>query len=343
MYYPILKGKAGEFDAWKNVSGRRRAQICPLFEIVPEKDIASDLKKFRDGIVKSSSRGDVVAIDFSELDYSEKVSDSGLSPYVWMASELSKTSIHFYAVVHLDDGLDRVRDAIQAVGSENLLLRVHGVELDPEPLPNDTTLENWCIDHQIRPEDIAIMIDLHSIHGLDPLSVSDLASAALSWVADNGPWDSVILSSSAFPQQISDLKKGMYHFIERSDAALWKRMKKIMPDLHYSDYGTRHPDLPQGQIWNGPLPNLRYTTAAHWIVWREGKDAQQGFSTFYDVCVNIVAHPEYLGAKYSWGDGLIDNKSRRIPGPGAGQQWISYGLNHHLELVADRLSTVRVP
>lgn len=343
MYLPILKGKQGEFDAWKNISPSRRGQIQPLFEIVSDKGATQDLIKFRDGLLKASLSNDVLAIDFGRLGVGAVESSTGLAPYAWLHQELSDSNIEFQPVVHLGDSEEQVRDATEVAGKRGLLLRIGGMELDPAPASMDTSLHDWCADHALRTEDVDLLIDLGSIHGLDPLSVSDMATAYLSWATNNGPWASMILSSGAFPQQISNMRKGIYNFVERADAALWQRMQNSTAiELRYSDHASRHPDLVEGQMWNGPLPNLRYATGSHWIIWREGKDEQQGFSTFYDVCENIVAHPEFLGAGFSWADETIESKAQRNPGPGAGQQWITLGLSHHIELVADRLSRLGV-
>lgn len=339
MYVPILKGKQGEFDAWGHVGTSRRRQVQPLFEIVSDKGTSQDLSKFRDGLVKVSQSGDHLAIDAGSL--SPWADDSGDSPtaYAWLESELAYAEVSFQAVVRLGDSSEQISSLLRDVGPRGIMLRIGGTELDPSPTPSDTSLRDWCAEHDVPPEEVDLLLDLGSIHGLDSLSVSDMADAYLDWAASNGPWASVILSSGAFPQQISNLKKGEYNLVERADAALWRRMRGTRDaELRYSDYGMRHPDLIEGQMWNGPLPNLRYTAGSHWIVWREGKDDHQGFSTFYDVCANIMAHAEFLGADFSWGDETIESKASRNPGPGSGQQWITIGLNHHLEFVVDRLS-----
>lgn len=338
MYYPILRGKAGEFEAWKNVGGKHRDKIEPLFELVPENGVSRDLKKFRDALRRSAGPRELYAIDLGALSAGAKEESTGLMPFTWLAAELSSEDIDFHAVIHLDDAQAQLDDAIFAVGSENLLLRIRGDELDPDPEDSDRTLRDWCTDRKINPKDIAIMVDLGSIYGSDISSVNRLADASLRWVSNNGPWNSIILASGAAPEQISDVQKQKYHYIERKDAALWNQMIKTYPTLDYADYGTRSPEQSDTPGFQGPLPYLRYTTADHWVVWREPKDPQRGHSTFYDVCKNIVAHADFAGANFSWGDNSIANP----PGPGTATKWISYAQNHHMELVSDRLSTLGV-
>lgn len=338
MYYPILRGKAGEFEAWKNVDDSRRANIEPLFELVAENGISRDLIKFRDALVRSSRDRELYAIDFGALHPGGKEETSGSLPFTWLASELSATGIEFHAVIHLDDTNEQVADAIFAVGAENLLLRIRGAELDSDPSVSDSTLRDWCVARGIKTQDVAIMIDLGNIYGADNQSVTRLAEASLQWISNNGPWESAILASGASPETISDVPKQKYYYIDRNDAALWNQMIQIYPELDYADYGTRSPNQSDGPGFQGPLPYLRYATASKWVIWREPKDSQGGHSTFSDVCHNIVAHPDFSGANFSWGDGLMANP----PGPGTATQWISYAQNHHMELVIDRLTNLGV-
>ncbi|MFJ5106663.1 MULTISPECIES: hypothetical protein [unclassified Glutamicibacter] len=336
MYYPILRGKSGEYDAWKNVSDKKRSRIEPLFELVAANGVTRDLAKFRDALLRASKDRELYAIDLGALRPGEKEESSGLLPFTWLASEFSRTTVEFHAVIHLDDTAEQLSDAVTAVGAENLILRIRGAELDPDPAANDQSLRDWCRFHDLSPADIAIMVDLGSIHGADIHSMTRLADVSLQWVVNNGPWESVILASGASPEQISDVQKQSYHYIDRNDAAIWNQMHQKYPDIEYADYGTRSPEQSDGPGFQGPLPYLRYTIADQWVIWREPKDSEGRHSTFYDVCKNIVAHPDFSGANFSWGDSSIANP----PGPGTATQWISYAQNHHMELVSDRLSTL---
>lgn len=338
MYYPILRGKAGEFEAWKNVDRNQRAGIEPLFELVAEHGVSRDLGKFRDALLRASGEQELYAIDLGALQPGAREEVTGLLPFTWLASELSGKGIDFHAVIHLDDTLEQLTDAVTAVGAENLILRIRGAELNPAPVDSARNLRDWCMERDLNPIEIAIMIDLGSIYGADIPSVTHLADASLRWATNNGPWESVILASGASPEQISDVQKQKYHYFDRNDAALWNQLHQRYPGLDYADYGTRSPEQSDGPGWQGPLPYLRYTTGSHWVVWREPKDPHRGHSTFFDVCRNIVAHPDFTGPNFSWGDGLIANP----PGPGSATQWISYAQNHHMELVNHRLTNLGV-
>lgn len=341
MYRPILKGKKAEFESWKNISKPARTVVLPIFEIVAGKGLTPDLQKFRDGLLPSLDSGDTVAVDAIALGDGAIEPQTGLGVYTWLSKELSPAGITLEAVLHLNDSATQIKDAIAAVGNGNIVLRVGGTEGDPHPLSSDMTLSKWCKQANLISANVHLLVDFASIYGLSQSGMQSMAEAYLAWASSNGPWAATTLAAGAFPAQISNLPKSTPNLIPRSDAALWNsvRSTSVVPNLLFGDYGTRHPELMDGQVWNGPLPNLRYAVDAHWVVWREAKDQQQPHSTFYEVCRNIVSHPQFCGSQYSWGDGVIEQKSRNTPGPGSGTEWIIYGLNHHIEFVADRLTT----
>lgn len=347
LYQPILKGKKGEFSAWSRVSPSRRTSAVPLFEIVADKGTDVDLQKFVTGLIDALQPNDLCAVDAAALGKGAIESRSGLLPYSWLASQLQGTQRGFRPVLHVDDGTAFVADAVSAATSmgQPITLRVGGTDADPDPAAGDTSLRGFCTKSGLRTQDVHLLLDFASIFGTDLSAHQRLATAYLHLVAANGAWASVTLASGAFPAQISALPKQTANRIPRLDAMLWNLVNPTspVPGLRYGDYGVRHPELFEGQIWNGPLPNLRYAADSDWIVWREAKSMQQQpNSSFYDVCAAVAALPEYRGSAFSWGDFSVDEKSRRVPGPGSGTAWITYGTNLHMEFVIDRLANLGV-
>lgn len=344
MYQPIYKGKKAEFDSWSHASSARRVQANPLFEIVAAKGISADLEKFRDMLLGSCQQGDVVAVDALALGDDAVEPNSGLGPYSWLARQCAGSGVTIRAVLHLADGSAFVADAISALGPKDIVLRIGGTDGDPQPTSSDTTLTDWCRAARLLPSDVHLLIDLASIYGLDQTVQQALAQAYLIWASTSGPWATVTLASGAFPAQISSLAKSTPNSIPRLDAALWNQARSLSPisDLQFGDYGVRHTELADGGF-GGPLPNIRYATDSEWIVWREAKHPQYPNGSFYKACVGIVGHTAYSGSAFSWADGVIDQKSRANPGPqpgaGTGTDWITYGMNRHLEFVVDRLTT----
>lgn len=349
MYQPILKGKKAEFEAWRNVSSARRNVTIPLFEVIANKGVDYDLGSFSDAVFDCSQAGDILAVDSHALGEDAVDTTTSRSPYSLLALNAASSGVRLRPVVHLGDGAGFISDAVTAAGAtrEKIVLRVGGSEADPAPGATDVTLKTYCRDAGVSPGDVHLLIDFASVHGSALDELETMAATYLAWADRNGTWASVTLASGAFPSQITSLPKKSKNLLRRLDAEMWNAAVLSSPiaDIHYGDYGVRHPDLPDSGF-GGPIPNLRYCTDSAWIVWREAKLAKFPHGSFYDVCRAVVATPEYSGAAHSWGDGVIDAKSKCVAGPaagaGGGTEWIMYGMNRHISYVADRLSSLGV-
>lgn len=349
MYQPILKGKKAEFDAWQNVSGTRRLSAIPLFELVVKDRTDSDLGAFRDRLLGSAHKGDTVAVDIHALGSGAVESTTNLRPYSWLVRELQASGVKIRPVVYLDDDLVLARDALAAslANGQLMVLRIGGRNGDPAPANDDESLKQFCTSIGVAPTAVHLLIDFGGIYGSDIGSLQRLANSYLNWASANGTWATVTLAAGAFPAQITALAKSTANMVPRLDGALWNLVRPTspVPDLHFGDYGIRHPELPDSGF-GGPLPNLRYATTTDWIVWREAKHKKYPNGSFYTVCAGVVALPQYAGPSYSWADAVIAAKAACQPGPapgaGTGAEWITYGMNRHLEFVIDRLTTLRV-
>lgn len=71
------------------------------------------------------------------------------------------------------------------------------------------------------------------------------------------------------------------------------------------------------------------------------REVNQKFSSdqFYSLSKEVVNSPIYSGEKFSWGDGQIYDKSKRIGGPGNSTTWRQINTNHHITLMVDLLSS----
>jgi hypothetical protein len=349
VYQPILKGKKAEFDAWERVSPTRRVNTSPLFELVVKDGADADLRAFETRLAAASRQGDVVAVDLHALGPDAVPSGSTLRPYAWLATEVQQSGVKIRPVIYVDDDRDTTSDARHAAQllGENVILRVGGRNGDPHPDVRDRSLAAFCASIGLATSGLHLLIDFEGIYGSNLGDLQRSANAYLAWVASNGSWASVTLAAGAFPAQITTLAKSTANMIPRLDAAVWNLVHPTspVPDLQYGDYGIRHPELAE-KGFGGPLPNLRYASETAWAVWREAKLQKYPNGSFYAVCAGIVSLPEFDGAQFSWADGVIATKATARPGPekgsGTGADWITYGMNRHIEFVVDRLTNLHV-
>lgn len=84
--------------------------------------------------------------------------------------------------------------------------------------------------------------------------------------------------------------------------------------------------------------NIRYTTNGSTLVARgRGSVIQEGNDQYRLLCQHLVAHRDFAGAHYSWGDATINGCAQGDIEPGAQEMWRGAGTSHHLQFVTDQL------
>ena len=156
-------------------------------------------------------------------------------------------------------------------------------------------------------------------------------------------WRSVIFAAASFPEDLSEVTSSSLVTIPRREWLLWQALQRkptlLPPNLVYGDYAISHPLL------RGIDPRImrmsasvRYTILESWLIVKGRNVSQYGFEQYYDLCKRLIARPEYFGADFSWGDDFIYKCAQASAGPGNATTWRKVGVNHHITLVARRLS-----
>ena len=65
-----------------------------------------------------------------------------------------------------------------------------------------------------------------------------------------------------------------------------------------------------------------------------------GFEQFRDLCRALINTDEYSGADFSWGDKYINLCAAGAVDAGNATTWRRVGMNHHLTLVVDQISSL---
>jgi hypothetical protein len=345
-YTPILKGKAGEFEALRNL-GSSGIPIRPILEIVPGKDdVATQVTKFATALRDVIVVGTIPAVDTVHVDRSAGPDFDALAV---VARQLTKALIPLpmRPVFRLTDGPDRlasVAEVVQANG-QGSCLRLGSERADPDAAESAATVGPVMAAAGQDPADVDLVIDLWAVSDeRDVKRAQAVAAGMIDW-ASTRSWRSVTLASGAFPESISHLPKDTATPLPRLDARLWTTAQSQYPSiaLDYGDYGVAHPALGQGA--RAPLPNLRYTTGTDWQVYRQASPKEAGNERFFRICRSVVFSEHFPGAggEYSWGDHELSDRAHGRGGPGNAQKWRAYGTSHHLALVTDRLARLGEP
>lgn len=366
-YVPILKGKMGELLALAKADNPK--QFTPLVEVVPVPWVYPEkgepyLSKTMDRHIKDTATsfkqamGILPRVFIDGFHIEKETLQDGSSPMAELFSRLRSGGINVVPTIGLDreeEYANAVRDAI-ATDKRGCCLRLW--ESDLEGISDlESQISSLLRMLSVNPESTHLLIDFKD--KVPPKVALPLLVNALPRVNE---WATLTLSSSAFPQFISDLKTNKIEELERSEWLAWVYVrtsqiagKKRLPT--FSDYGINHPSLVEEQ---NPRkirvsPNIRYTSSTSYVVAkgqappRKKKDetAEQEAARkrllpsvqYPKLAAMIKEHSSWKGGPFSWGDGFIDRCSQKRC-TGSGSDWRGVGASHHIALVLQQIANL---
>ena len=112
---------------------------------------------------------------------------------------------------------------------------------------------------------------------------------------------------------------GTIESIVRREWAIWRELESHgvtrMPT--FGDYAIQHPFPPSEGGGPGMRGNIRYTVDDRVVIARGLTPVNQvGKAEYPGLCQQLSELPEFLGPRYSWGDGVIDACGRGLISPG---------------------------
>jgi hypothetical protein len=366
-YVPILKGKKGELLALAKADNLQK--FTPLVEVIPipreypdegdsylSKSMEKHIKDTAASYKKAMGILPRVFIDGRYIE-GEKVND-GSSAIGRLFSLLRSGGIKYIPTI----GLDRVEDYANAVcdaiatAKNGCCLRLW--ESDLESLSDlDSQIMSLLRTLNVATNSVDLLIDFQD--KVPPKVTLPLLLNALPRLDE---WRTLTLSSSAFPQYLSDVATNTIEERERSEWLAWVYVraaqngaKKRIPT--FGDYGINHPtivdELDPRMITVSP--NIRYTSAASYVI-AKGKaqprkkkaqtDAQKTAREqlapsiqYPNLAAMIKGHPSWKDRKFSWGDDFIDRCSQKRC-TGTGSDWRGVGASHHIAVVAQQIANL---
>jgi hypothetical protein len=349
VYVPVLKGRQGEFKALLDVQEFTLDRILPLIEIVPgPDDEPTTLRQVIDKSVRKlrSWAGCRLLLDAGLLPADVLLGDGigAVAFAVMRAREL--VGADATPVVRLNDEPLTYTDAVAIhrdyAGGVALRLGREDLEDDPEDII--AALQDVLRALDVGPREVDLIFDLGAVNG-------DLAvHAGARFVADllrtlptPGEWREIVVTSGAFPADLSFIEAWRLGEPPRYDAQVYDRLQqqRRLPRLPlYGDYTVTHPVLSSGPAFPTP-PQLRYTVADRWLTMKGRRNDPRGHEQFYVVCEHIRTHPEFVGAALGQADDRIANTRQYAPGNAS--TWRQIGTTHHLDYIVRRITTLGEP
>ncbi|MDP1798087.1 MAG: beta family protein, partial [Planctomycetaceae bacterium] len=337
-YVPVLKGKRGEFPAIQHITNK--AGVTPLIEHVPTQ-VADFVPSKMDSVWPHELPYFIDMVFADDEDSPAEAADTHPIT-VAFAAAASQHAIPVTGPTRSPAYQEAVR---KIVASQR---RGYAVRLLVEDFEDDEAMAAWIdaiLDFmEVSIGEVDLIVDLDSVAGQPAAVVSRECLTLLSMVPRLSEWRTTTVVGAAFPAGLSPLARG-WNTLPRNDWLGWNgvisRPRTLTRLPTYGDYAISSPDLPpSGRATI--LAQLRYTTPDEFLVYK-GSNVfahPRKFHQFYDICALLVARPEFRGANFSFGDGLIAAKAANQGSSGSAETWRTIGVSHHVETVLDQIANL---
>lgn len=355
-YVPLLKGKAAEFESLAVVLEETRDRLTPLVDLPPVPidfvtgELAKSLDEHLAGVPPRLCKGwgykRRLFLDAGLV--SDRQLADGRHPVQYLAAEADLENAFRPVFV---TGLRRpadytavVAEAAQMSG-EGVVLRLEKDDFGEAKVMGDS-VDAVLKELGIAPGAADLIIDLSELNASDTSMLVWLARTLISSLPYVHDWRTLTLAGSAFPRYMTGGRDSIT-FEPRTEWLVWDSLyadrDTLMRMPTYGDYAIAHP----GPVEEGFDPRymtisaqLRYTSAAAWVMVKGRSTKDAGFDQMRDLCGRLVARPEYSGPEFSWGDGYIDRCATSAEGPGNATTWRKIGTSHHIEFVTGQIATL---
>jgi hypothetical protein len=339
-YVPVLKWKKGEEAALRKLSEIHKEQVIPLIEITDYQDPEEILE----GLKASFDRPIYIDTLIAAEDDREYL--------VSIISKFSENDYRVYPVIYADD-LDNTLDEL--IKLENRIAIRISVPEDIEGLGYEeifSALEKLQSENNLI---LDIILDIGVITKGQEANrqFSELKQIFSNYLINKSFYNSLIICSTSFPEDISSIQPGECVKFNRYDIKIFKKFIKLpeieslVSKLVYSDFGVTkftETEIDFKKLKNGILPKIKYTTDNDYIVLK-GKRKKQSKElqiSYIDLSNQIIESDYYYGKEFSFGDLDIYERAKREnkKGPGGNKDWVTISANHHIAVVVEQLSKI---
>lgn len=359
-YFPVLKGKMGEFRAVSHVPPQIRANFTPFIDIPrPENDWKNHIDEYLlnkvVSIYKYCGTAGLLFIDYFDLKLALRAT-SGQHYIQFSFDRLRNYRVKAIPVT----GLDRDDDYNIAV-AQTISLDKRGVAMrlqkDDIEVPSLTRarVKDLLANLKVKEKDVDLVLDFRDLHENDLAQTVEDAIEFLANFGDLKLWKSLFLSASGFPENMGEVEKHSSQLIPRTELYLWEQVltkgkkKNLSRFPAFSDYGICHPDILDFDLTMNPSANIRYTLPQNWLVIKgmglkrkiAGRTSYD-YDQFFALAEKLRENRNYYGRDFSYGDLYIYKCRKGVEGPGHLPKWREVGTNHHLTLVAQQIANSHV-
>lgn len=335
-YVPILKWKKGEEEALRNLSKDHKEKILPLIEIIDYKDSKEIFK-----CIESSFEYPVY---IDTLIAAEDDRDFLIS----IISEFKDNNKIAYPVIYFNDLIDSFTTF--STISNRVAIKISL----PEDIDGPSYDEIFKKIEKLKTKsgillDIILDIGIISKKQEANRQFVELKQILNKYFINKSFFNSIIICSTSFPEDISSIEAGDSVSFKRYDILLFKKIfesqeySSLQNKLIYSDFGvTKFTDseMDFSKLRYGVLPKIKYTTNTEYLVFKGKRNASTGklAINYSDLANHIVNSSYYFSKDFSFGDLEIFERAKKIKGTGNGKNWVTISANHHIAALVEQLS-----
>lgn len=352
-YVPILRWKEAERGALSHLEDKDSISLTPLIELVPDHFIQENTKghskKLNSNSVTNKVAGQIFQswgerpffIDLWNLP-KDIFSQGTNHPLVMLGQCASNLNLSLIPVtgIERDENYKLAVRTVLTLFKLGVCLRLTLADIKRPGLGQ--ALNEVLSFLSLTPEETDLLVDFQIIDQSAP--TFDILS---SLIPNMQRWRNFIVTSGAFPKDLSGLKKNQQHTIPRLDWTTWRDQATVPSNANrlptYSDYTIQHSRYSRraGQLRYSA--SIRYTSDDCWIIMRGENVFNRegpGFRQYPDWAILLCDLSEYCGETYSSGDKYIKEMSLQSTKTGGASEWLQAGINHHMTFVVRQISTL---
>jgi hypothetical protein len=357
-YYPVVRAKKGEFDAFKNLPKSVLNRCTPVLEIpkMSADDYARACKKSttpyeywldnRADKIGSIFKGATVFLDASQWP-TNFLTESGSQILGFMHSRLSSLGVTVFPVI----GYDRwesvqYRQGIKNISlaeNENFCIRLDDIALEDMADVDhfEGVLDDISTTIGMSNSDTPIIVDIGDVTKLPISEITEIMEDAYLTLT-SFDFEKIIVTASSIPDSIEKAVKDRdsSDVVDRKEMLAWKGYISANPQatLSFGDYGIRNPRS-SDVIAPDMNVKIRYTIEnGFFIVRGHSVRGDEGYAQSQTLSKVIVASKHYINTAppFSWGDKRILDCSKELF-VGNSTDWIAIDTNHHIKAVTTEL------
>lgn len=344
LYFPIIKWKAGEYNALFQLSDYAKKIICPIIELTsvdydfedrkPKKTLDEHLEKIGDRLYKKWGNG-LALVDVNNIDY-----PSNKDLYIIKIFELyRKSGCNVVPIINFNESLLNVYRDIIHQDLHGVAIRLKRQDLASPNFQEE--LNNLITRLSVSADKVDLIVDLERFVLLnnDETKTYNYIYNKLLIIPNINSWRSLIIAGSTFPEDVVlDESQKRYEWLLYKDIIKRSKSKRV---IAFSDYTV----FPNGHT--APLDmrvitykaKFRYTNGECWYFWKgkitRGENGIPFTEQLQKHSKKFINTNIYRNKEYSYGDQYIYlGALGKVKGNAT--TWITAFVNQHIcQIVSD--------